>query len=121
LTYTPVTQEAYWEFSAGGYSVGSTATSTAIGTAIADTGTTLLYLPTAVVSKYYKSVSGATNSAAAGGWIFPCSATLPNFSVTIGGASHTVPGSYMNFSPYSGSQCFGGIQANTGIGFSIFG
>ena len=34
-----------------------------------------------------------------------------------------VPGSYVNFAPVddSGVTCFGGIQTNQGIGFSIFG
>jgi len=121
LTYTPVTQQQYWMFKATTYSVGGTTYTTNIGSSIADTGTTLWYLPSAVVSNYYSKVSGAKNSAAAGGWIFPCSATLPNFVVTIGGAQHTVPGSLINYAPYSSTQCFGGIQPNTGIGFSIFG
>jgi hypothetical protein len=121
LTYTPVTAKTYWQFTAGAYSVGSTAYTATVGTAIADTGTTLLYLPTSVVTNYYKGVKGATNSASAGGYIFPCSSTLPDFHVTIGGAVRTVPGSYINWAPYSGSTCFGGIQADTGIGFSIFG
>lgn len=121
LTYTPVTQQQYWMFQATTYTVGGTSFSGNIGSSIADTGTTLWYLPSAVVSNYYSKVSGAKNSASAGGWVFPCSATLPNFVVTIGGATHTVPGSLINYSPYAGSTCFGGIQPNTGIGFSIFG
>lgn len=121
IAYTSVTSDTYWEFKAGGYAVGSGSTSGSIGTAIADTGTTLFYLPTSVVSAYYKKVSGAQNSNTYGGWIFPCSATLPNFVVSIGGATHTVPGSYMNYAPNGDGTCFGGIQPNTGIGFSIFG
>ena len=114
----------FWQFTAGGYSVGtSTTTSGSIGTAIADTGTTLLYLPSAVVTAYYKQVSGATYNSQQGGYTFKCSATLPNFNVAIGGATYTVPGSYINYTPIdsAGTTCFGGIQANTGIGFSIFG
>lgn len=34
-----------------------------------------------------------------------------------------VPGSYINYAPVSdgSSTCFGGIQSDDGIGFSIFG
>ncbi|KAK4545226.1 hypothetical protein LTR36_003405 [Oleoguttula mirabilis] len=125
ITYVPVTtSNGFWEFTAAGYSVGtSKTTSGSIGDSIADTGTTLLYLPTATVTAYYKQVTGAAYNSAQGGYIFSCSATLPNFNVNIGGAVYTVPGSYINYAPINtaGTQCFGGIQANTGIGFSIFG
>ncbi len=82
-----------------------------------------MYLPTSVVAAYYKQVQGATNDQTQGGYVFDCSTTLPDFHVSIGGKVFTVPGSYVNFSPGTngGSQCFGGIQANTGLGFTIFG
>lgn len=125
ITYVPVsTSQGFWQFTAGGYSVGSsTSTSGSIGTAIADTGTTLLYLPSSVVTAYYSKVSGASYNNQQGGYVFSCSANLPAFNVNIGGKVFTVPGSYINFAPINsaGTQCFGGIQANTGIGFSIFG
>ena len=125
ITYVPVnTANGFWQFTAGGYSVGSgNATTGSIGSSIADTGTTLLYLPTAVVSAYYAKVSGATYNTAQGGYIFSCSASLPAFNVAIGGKTFVVPGSYINYAPVNaaGTQCFGGIQRNTGIGFSIFG
>jgi len=123
ITYTSVnTANGFWQFTAGGYSVGSSkTTSGSIGSAIADTGTSLFYLPDAAVSAYYKKVSGATNSYSDGGYIFPCSATLPNFNVAIGGSVFTVPGSYINFAPNGDGTCFGGIQSSDGIGFNIFG
>lgn len=125
ITYVPVsTGNGFWEFNAGGYSVGSsTSTSGSIGDSIADTGTTLLYLPTSVVSAYYRQVSGAQNSRTYGGYVFPCSTNLPAFNVNIGGKVFVVPGSYINYAPANnaGTTCFGGIQSNTGIGFTIFG
>lgn len=122
ITYTPVTQAEYWEFTPSNtFYVGSTKYSATVGASIADTGTTLLYLPATVVKDYYSKVSGATNSASAGGYIFPCSATLPSFSAVIGGTKFTVPGTYINYAPYSSTQCFGGIQSSAGIGFNIFG
>ena len=122
ITYVPIsTANGFWEFTGNGYAVGTGSfVSTSID-AIADTGTTLLYLPAAVVKAYYAKVSGATNSASQGGYIFPCSATLPSITLGIGSYKAVVPGSYMNYAPVSGTQCFGGIQSNAGIGFSIYG
>jgi aspergillopepsin I len=112
ITYVPVNSaNGFWQFTAGSN----------IGSAIADTGTTLLLIPNANVEAYYAKVSGASYSNSEGGYVFPCSATLPNFNVAIGGKTFVVPGSYINFAPTSGSTCYGGIQSNDGIGFSIFG
>lgn len=116
-----ITTNGFWEFTATGYAVGSGATTSTSIDAIADTGTTLLYLPTAVVSAYYAQVSGASYSSSAGGYTFSCTATLPSFTAIIGGKRATVPGSFINYAPAGSGRCFGGIQRNTGIGFSIFG
>ncbi|KAK4506051.1 hypothetical protein PRZ48_004016 [Zasmidium cellare] len=127
ISYVPVDDsQGFWGFTAGGYSVGSgnsTTSSGNIGSAIADTGTTLLYLPTSVASAYYKKVRGAKIDNQQGGYVFPCSSSTPDFVVSIGGKPFTVPGKYINYAPIdqSGEQCFGGIQPNTGIGFTIFG
>lgn len=123
IAYTAVdSSQGFWGFTAGAGGPTS-ASGSSIGSSIADTGTTLMYLPDANVNAYYAKVSGAQNSAADGGYVFPCSATLPNYVVKIGSASYTVPGSYINFAPVdsTGQTCFGGIQSNSGIGLTIFG
>lgn len=124
ITYTPVsTKNGFWEFTSTGYAVGSGAfTSTPID-GIADTGTTLLYLPAATVKAYWAKVSGSRNSNSAGGYVYPCSATLPSFTFGVGSARLVIPGKYMNFGPISrgSSTCFGGIQSSAGIGINIFG
>lgn len=124
ITYTNVdTSQGWWQFSFSGYTIGSgSETKTSIN-GIADTGTTLLYLPTAVVKAYYAKVTSASNSATYGGYVFPCSTTPPDFSLTLNGVKLRVPGKYINYSPVQtgSSTCFGGIQTNDGIGFSIFG
>lgn len=106
ITYTDVdSSQGFWGFTADGYSVGDSQTSDSIQ-GIADTGTTLLLLPDDVVQNYYSQVSGAQDDSSQGGYVFDCNADLPDFSVSIGGASFTVPGSYMNLSPVSsGSSC----------------
>ncbi|KAB2577688.1 putative aspartic endopeptidase pep1 protein [Lasiodiplodia theobromae] len=122
IVYVDVdTSNGFWQFKPDGFAVGSGETQTAEIDAIADTGTTLLYLPTDVVSAYYEKVENAQYSSSYGGYIFPCSATLPDFSLIIGGAKRTVPGDYVNYTPAGSGTCFGGIQRDTGIGFSIIG
>jgi aspergillopepsin I len=105
ITYVNVnTANGFWEFTSSGYAIGSGSFVSSSIDAIADTGTTLLYLPAAAVKAYYKKVSGAKNSVAAGGYIFPCSATLPSITLGIGSYKAVVPGTYINYAPYSGSS-----------------
>ncbi|KAF2666170.1 aspartic protease pep1 [Microthyrium microscopicum] len=123
IVYTPVdSSQGFWMFTSTAYSIGTTKTSASIS-GIADTGTSLLLLDASIVTAYYKKVTGSKNDSTQGGYTFPCTATLPDFSITVGGAVRTVPGSYMNFAPIdnTGKTCFGGIQSNAGVGFSIFG
>jgi hypothetical protein len=122
ITYVNVNLgRGFWEFSAGGYAIGSAASISKTYTCIADTGTSLMLLPSDIVSAYYKKVNGAVYSSYQGGWVFPCRTTLPSWTAVIGGQKFTVPGSYMNYAFLSDTLCFGGMQANTGIGFSILG
>lgn len=92
---------------------------------MSDTGTTLLLLPEDVVDAYYQQVSGSNNNQQAGGYIVPCDANLPDFTTIIGsdGYKAVTPGKYIKMSAIDeeGSSCFGGIQSNSGMGFSIFG
>ncbi|KAF2147659.1 aspartyl protease [Myriangium duriaei CBS 260.36] len=122
IYYTNVdNSQGFWGFTPDSYSVGSSQGSATIGSAIADTGTTLLLLPDDVVSDYYSKVDGAQNDSSQGGYIFSCSASLPDFSISVGGGTITVPGDYINFQSVDGSNCFGGLQSSGSIGQSIFG
>jgi len=122
ITYVPVdSSQGFWSFSVGGYGVGDSVTSTSKFSAIADTGTSLLLLSPTILSAYYAKVSGATNSATYGGYVFNCNAKLPDFSVKIGSTTFTLPGSYINYAPVTNTLCYGGLQSNAGVGFSIFG
>jgi len=122
ITYTTVNPaNGYWEFNIDGYAIGSGAKSKITADTICDTGTTLIYLPASTVTAYYKKVAGSQNSYQAGGYIFPCSATLPSFTVYISGVRRIVPGNYIKYAPYYNNMCFGGIQSNDGMGLSILG
>lgn len=124
IEYTPVdNSQGFWMFSPSGYAVGNGAITQSSLKGIADTGTTLMMAPDAVVTAYYKQVQGATNNQQQGGYTFPCSTQLPNFTLQIGSYKAVVPGKYMNYAPISAgsSTCFGGIQSDASIGFAIWG
>ncbi|MCJ1293456.1 Type I transmembrane sorting receptor [Xylographa carneopallida] len=122
ITYVAVTTaNGFWEFTSNGYAIGAGAFVALSIDTVVDTGTTLLLLPTSTVKAYYGKVPGAAYSAEEGGYIFPCAAALPNLTLGIGTFKAVVPGSYVNYAPINSTFCYGGIQANTGIGFSIFG
>lgn len=88
-----------------------------------DTGTSLLLLPNYIVADYYRQVNGAVDNSAAGGYTFPCTTTLPEFTVQIGSYKAVVPSEHINYVPIrpGSATCFGGIQSNGGLPFSIFG
>lgn len=124
ITYTTVSfAEGYWTFDASGYAIGSASATTQTIAGIADTGTTLLYLPIGIVEKYYAQISSAKNSVLEGGYIFLCSATAPDFSFYVGTFKVTIPGEYMNYGAINtaGTYCFGGLQSSASIGINIFG
>lgn len=124
LTYTDVdSSQGFWEFTSTGYAVGSGSFKSTSIDGIADTGTTLLYLPAAVVKAYYAQISGSENSASLGGYVFPCSVTPPSFTFGVESATITIPGDYIDFGPVStgSSSCFGGIQSSADVGINIFG
>jgi aspergillopepsin I len=100
ITYTPVdSSQGFWEFTSTGYGIGNGSFKKSNIDAIADTGTTLLLMDDAVVSAYYKQVRSAKYDNSQGGYTFPCSTTLPSFSVGIGSYHAAIPGSFMNFAP----------------------
>ena len=122
ITYVNVDDsQGFWGFSASGYAVGSSTATRRSISGIVDTGTTLVYIDSAIARAYYAQVSGAKVSNSDGGYVFPCSAKLPDFSITVGGVAQTIPGKFINYAPASGSLCFGGIQTNEGVGLNIFG
>lgn len=147
LAYVPVdSSKGFWGFTASGYAVADGGFKSTDIEAIVDTGTTLLYLPDNVVDDYYDRVSSASYNNDQGGYTFPCGTTLPSITLTIGSYSAVVPGPFIQYAPidkasqseFAGIEmpkqgswvctdvicllaCFGGIQSNTGIGFSILG
>lgn len=98
------------------------------GSAIIDTGTSLMLAPEIMVAGYYSQVQGAEVNSQVGGIIFPCSAELPDLSVRLGESYiATIPGQGINFAEVGtdtetgNSYCFGGLQSNQGVPFAIYG
>ncbi|KAI1077995.1 acid protease [Whalleya microplaca] len=123
MTWVPVnTTSGFWQFTSESFAVngGQAQTSTAGAQAIADTGTTLLMADPAVTQAYYSQVQGATNNQQAGGITFPCSATLPDLQLDVGGTMATVKGTDIKFAQVDDQTCFGGLQASSS-GLQIYG
>ncbi|KAK3948268.1 aspartic peptidase domain-containing protein [Pseudoneurospora amorphoporcata] len=125
FTYVPVnTDPGYWTWTSTGYQVGSAPFVSQPIVNIADTGTTLVYLPNAILQAYYKQIAGAQNSRSYGGWVFPCATTIPDFTFGVtADAKITIPGRFINYGPVSdgSATCFGGLQSSAGVGINIFG
>ncbi|KAI9811685.1 MAG: Type I transmembrane sorting receptor [Thelocarpon impressellum] len=124
INYTPISNaRGFWEFVSSGYKVGNGAFKRQSINAVADTGTTLFLTEPAIVADYYSQVRGSRNDQQQGGYVFPCSATLPDFTFAAGSYNARIPGKLINFAPIdtAGRTCFGGIQGNMGLGISIFG
>ncbi|KAH6620609.1 aspartic-type endopeptidase-like protein [Chaetomium sp. MPI-SDFR-AT-0129] len=119
IAYTAVDPtQGFWNFTSSGYGVGTGDFSESQIKGIADTGGSLLFLPTQVVTEYYSQVENATTDAEYGGYVFPCDAALPPFVFGIESARFTIPPAYMIYGHvYSGSQiCFGGLQDGSAMG-----
>lgn len=120
----------FWQFTSTTFVVGDGATqqNTDSGTAIADTGTSLLLVDPSVLNGYYTQVTGAIDATEeVGGVVFPCNSSLPDIAVATGDSMATVSGSNMNFADAGVTNnagqdlCFGGLQSNEGSSFQIFG
>ncbi|KAL1626329.1 hypothetical protein SLS56_006913 [Neofusicoccum ribis] len=125
IAYTNVLttpRPGFWGFNATGYSVGTGNIVQKTMPSIVDTGTTLFYLPSDVVAAYYGQIPGASYSPTFGGWILPCTSRPPAFNTVISGSLVSMPGSYVIYGAVDqNNNCYGGIQENTAIGFSIYG
>lgn len=124
LQYVDVdSSQGFWAFPSASFKVGGTAgTNTGTTPAIADTGTSLMLVDPSVVKAYYAQVQGAVNDAQQGGYTYPCSSKLPDFSVALGTTNQyvTIPGSAVTYQA-QGQTCFGGIQSNQGQPVQIYG
>lgn len=91
--------------------------------AVVDTGTSLMFLPEMLVSRYWSEVPGVqTAPLAHASYRFPCAVgdKLPDMLFKLPGTEHvlTVPGRYLNYGPtvQDPSMCWGGMQSSGQLG-----
>ena len=67
-------------------------------TALVDTGTTIMLINDQITDAYYEQVEGAVMSRSAGGYVFPCNATLPTLHLALGEFHFVrIPGTLLNY------------------------
>jgi aspergillopepsin I len=125
IAYAPlVNGTRYWEIDVKEYAVGSGSFGSAtIGNVIVDSGTSLVYLPQAVVEDYYSKIAGYEFTVG-GSYTFPCNSTIPDFRFKIdGGKILSIPGSDVNFAVYDKAKgiCTGAISSQLNSKYSILG
>lgn len=93
-----------------------------------DTGTTLMFLPSALASRYWYSVPGMRpGTELDGAYTFPCANAkdLPDLLFKLPGTEHvlTIPGRYLNYGPadLDGEYCWGGMQSAEGMDVVVLG
>lgn len=126
MAWIPVnTSSGFWQFPSAKFAVGDQVVENPTASqAIADTGTSLLLVDQNVAEAYYSQVRGAQLNAQVGGFIYPCSAQLPDMSVAIGDSYMAkIPGKAITFATVdqANTTCFGGVQGNQGAGLQIYG
>lgn len=115
--------QGFWQFAVSGVTVGQGQPQALAHQAIADTGTTLMLMPDAVVNAYYSQIPSAAVDTQAGGVVFNCNDTIPDLTAIINGYQAVIPGNIIRFAQVSANspQCFGGIQSGQGLPFAIYG
>lgn len=130
IQYAPIDRTStYWLFAITGYRVGpatipgnpNSGYVTSPFKAIADTGTTLLLLPQDIVDAYWNTIPGSYYDQTWAAILFPCSTTLPDFTLGVGLYKGVVPGRYLNYGSVDGTLCYGGLQVQGNFGFAIVG
>ena len=100
LWYSPVRNSTgFWGFDSTSYAIGSGNVQTngnSDSMAIADTGSSLLFVNPAPFDAFYANVNGKTTDGT-GMTIYPCSEQLPDFHVALGGQMATIPGWMLNY------------------------
>jgi len=116
----------FWQFQTDAYTVANL-TAPAPHQAIADTGTTLLMVPSEITKAYYAQIPDAVDNYNVGGYIFPCNSTLPDLTLHISTYKAVIAGHFMKYAPVdtesfdNATVCFGGLQSSAGFPFAIYG
>ncbi|KAG9003878.1 Type I transmembrane sorting receptor [Tulasnella sp. 427] len=116
----------YWNIKSGGFSYNG-GSSTGSFSAVIDSGTTLIYIPTAAAKKLYAAIPGAKDASStvgAGFYTYPCSSSLGAITISFGSTKYAINPADFNLGPVSSgsSSCVGGIVGeDVGSGLAIIG
>ncbi|TFK51920.1 acid protease [Heliocybe sulcata] len=124
FTYTPVTQEGYWQVDMDSASVEGQEAVRQLSVII-DTGTTLVVGDSESVAQLYQSIDGAQDASETVGqgyYTVPCD-SIPTVSLSFGGKSFDISPDTFNLgtATQGSSDCVGGIVAEDGLDFWIVG
>ncbi|KAF8554181.1 acid protease [Imleria badia] len=128
ITWVPVVSKTYWTLNMTAALVNNTPVDTGPNYAIADTGTSFIYVPTHVASAIYQTIPGSkpardANGNANGFYVFPC-VTQIVVSFVFGPHTLAVDPRDMNLgrSPTDSSECIAAIvDAGRNFKFAILG
>ena len=108
-------------FNWSGFAIGSHAFNASVVPVLTDTGGNLVLLPQSIIDKFYSYVKGAYHRSD-GSWCFPCSSTLPTFTIGIGDSRVVVAAKHMVFAGLAdGINCYGAVQATGESSYAYFG
>ncbi|KAF8553168.1 acid protease [Imleria badia] len=124
FTYTPVTQQGYWQVNMDGVQNNGQTILRNVD-AIIDTGTTLIVGTPSQVSTLYSTLGGkaAPSSVGSGFYTFACD-SFPSINLSFGGTSFPISVSALNLGPVSSgsSDCVSGLVGqDVGSSFWIVG
>ncbi|KAK4704863.1 hypothetical protein P7C70_g1350, partial [Phenoliferia sp. Uapishka_3] len=122
ILYAPVdNSQGFWSFPSTTFTVNGESQTLDGGSAIADTGTTLMLLPDSAVTAIYDAIPGAKLDSSQGGYVYPASATIPSLTFAVGDNFFTLNAEDFAYGDATDGFVFGGIQSAGNLGFSIFG
>ncbi|RBA21792.1 hypothetical protein FPRO05_00141 [Fusarium proliferatum] len=125
IAYTPVVSQKYWSMNVSTYAIGKgsfTSSKMTVGEVLVDCGTSLVYLPEAVVNDYYSHIKGY-KLLEGGSRTFPCNSTIPDFHFKIDSTTLSIPGRDVNYTVYDPAErtCVGAIQTQLNSKYSVLG
>ncbi|EWZ85723.1 hypothetical protein FOWG_10821 [Fusarium oxysporum f. sp. lycopersici MN25] len=125
VAYTPVVSQKYWSMNVSSYAVGKgsfTSSKKQVGEVIVDSGTSLVYLPEAVVNDYYSHIKGYELQQG-GTRTFPCNSTIPDFHFKVDSTTLSIPGRDVNYTVYDPANriCAGAITTQLNSKYSVLG
>ncbi|KAL8292177.1 hypothetical protein RQP46_001643 [Phenoliferia psychrophenolica] len=123
ILYAPIDDsKGFWSFASATFTVNGQSKALDGGSAIADTGTTLMLLPDSAVEAIYGQIDGAKLDSNAGGYIYPATSTIPALTFAVGDNFFKLNEADFPYGqPDADGNVYGGIQSSGDLGFSIFG